>query len=345
MNAFKTARRSGFTLVELLVVIAIIGTLVGLLLPAVQMARESARRTTCANNMRQLGIGYQTYHDANRRVARSWFGAGQNDASGSTLSRDGTYKRGSAFWELLPYIEEERLYDVSKGDVYFINPPGYGLGTHWVSIRGFLCPTDTRSRYVMGGVGRTQQQTALGNYAINFQVAGRPEFGDNINGTSCNTAKVFQTADPSQTNLTAQTNLKSFTDGTSKTIVFAEKYRHCRTDIAYANAWCGTPHDMRAHCVFAFGNAAGTVAFKTCEDNANFDHNNVGPNSKPQPSGQTVAMIDINNCSSLRTQAIHMDSMNTVLADGSVRTLSAAIDGITWWSLCTPSGGDMPGDY
>ena len=65
-EAMRSERRRGFTLVELLVVIAIIGALVGLLLPAVQAAREASRQSTCSNNLKQLGIGLQNYHDARR---------------------------------------------------------------------------------------------------------------------------------------------------------------------------------------------------------------------------------------------------------------------------------------
>jgi len=75
-------RRRGFTLVELLVVIAIIGTLVGLLLPAVQSARESARRRACSNNIRQLGVALLHVHDHNGRFPSGWQAADEDEHPG-----------------------------------------------------------------------------------------------------------------------------------------------------------------------------------------------------------------------------------------------------------------------
>ena len=104
------ARRRGFTLVELLVVIAIIGTLVGLLLPAVQVARESARRSTCQNRVKQLVLGVLNRVDAQRTFpmgAQTWL-----DNAGPTI--DGiTYgnRRWSWFVYVLPFVEEQSMYD------------------------------------------------------------------------------------------------------------------------------------------------------------------------------------------------------------------------------------------
>src|ERR1043165_7475153 len=98
-------RRRGFTLVELLVVIAIIGILVALLLPAVQAAREAARRTQCTNNMKQLGLAMQNYLSAKKTFPPG----SMRDITGST----GNFRdpRVSPHLRLMPYMENQPLYD------------------------------------------------------------------------------------------------------------------------------------------------------------------------------------------------------------------------------------------
>jgi len=99
----QSVRRNGFTLVELLVVIAIIGVMVGLLLPAVQSARESARRMSCGNNLKQLGLAFHNYHDTYKV-----FPAGLTGTNSGALSNGG---RLSPFVGLLPFIEQQPLMD------------------------------------------------------------------------------------------------------------------------------------------------------------------------------------------------------------------------------------------
>ncbi|EAQ81069.1 DUF1559 domain-containing protein [Blastopirellula marina] len=100
---FRTRRPDGFTLVELLVVIAIIGVLIALLLPAVQQAREAARRMSCLNNLKQIGLAMQNYHDTYGR-----FPAG----AGATSSSAATDQKNAANWRvaMLPYIEQNAAY-------------------------------------------------------------------------------------------------------------------------------------------------------------------------------------------------------------------------------------------
>lgn len=106
MRGSRRSLRGGFTLVELLVVIAVIGILVALLLPAVQAAREAARRTQCANNLKQMGLGLHNYHDVFNRLPMGLVGGGPGQPSGSP--NDDGFGWACA---ILPYIEQQPLYD------------------------------------------------------------------------------------------------------------------------------------------------------------------------------------------------------------------------------------------
>ncbi|MBW8885232.1 MAG: DUF1559 domain-containing protein, partial [Planctomycetia bacterium] len=119
--------RPAFTLVELLVVIAIIGVLVALLLPAVQMARESARRTSCQNNLRQLGLGLHHFHDAYTGFLR-W-----------RVSNNAT----SCSWPpfILPYIEQNALFERYRFDLRWDDANTNDKGVIQTTIKAFICPS------------------------------------------------------------------------------------------------------------------------------------------------------------------------------------------------------------
>ncbi|HQU42208.1 MAG TPA: DUF1559 domain-containing protein [Pirellulales bacterium] len=127
--------RRGFTLVELLVVIAIVGILIGLLLPAVQAARESARRTQCVNNLKQLGIACQNYHDAMRRLPPGYLAAGPY-VDGET---DTTPGWGWAAL-LLPNMEQTTVYQSANFSLPVQHPANARAVQTWVAP--YLCPSD-----------------------------------------------------------------------------------------------------------------------------------------------------------------------------------------------------------
>ena len=115
MSRTYSARR-GFTLVDLLVVIAIIGILVGLLLPAVQAAREAARRMSCSNNFKQIGLGIHNYHSAFKRIPQHMTGTGRSYVC--DISYNSNRLRLSYLVPMLPYIEQQALWE-SITNLYF----------------------------------------------------------------------------------------------------------------------------------------------------------------------------------------------------------------------------------
>jgi prepilin-type N-terminal cleavage/methylation domain-containing protein len=131
----KTNVRRGFTLIELLVVIAIIAILIALLLPAVQQAREAARRTQCRNNLKQIGLAVHNYHDQNNLVPPGWVGVtgGQPDIEGMN-----GWSWGS---KLLPQIDQAPLYGQINFSLSVADPVHANVRTR--SLAAFRCPSDT----------------------------------------------------------------------------------------------------------------------------------------------------------------------------------------------------------
>ncbi len=111
LNRTSTSVRQGFTLVELLVVIAIIGVLVALLLPAVQAARESARRAQCLNNLRQIGLAMINYESSKGELPAGRLFCGPESASVSDNICNNERVSLSGFWVILPYMEQQALFD------------------------------------------------------------------------------------------------------------------------------------------------------------------------------------------------------------------------------------------
>jgi prepilin-type N-terminal cleavage/methylation domain-containing protein len=161
-------RRAAFTLVELLVVIAIIGVLVALLLPAVQSAREAARRMQCSNNLKQLGLAMHNYHDTYSVFPISTYG-GYGDPDGM-----GGYTQTSKCWgilaRMLPFMEQQTLYDACNPSLNSMAASGR-MNT---VVKGFMCPSDPvastglnvdNNTYITGGttVAVTNYRGMMGN--------------------------------------------------------------------------------------------------------------------------------------------------------------------------------------
>ena len=203
--ALKYVRKAGFTLIELLVVIAIIAVLIALLLPAVQQAREAARRTQCKNNIKQLGLALHNYHDAYLRFPYSSGGT----KVGSANSTDGNWDRASGLVQLLPYLEQANLYNqIAAGGTINGTGPWQPMGpSPWIAgyppyqqkIAVFNCPSEAgqggsgvNDGFDFSKFGRTNYAFCLGDTGQNVnqwdagrQVRGMFFFQSNLGLRDC----------------------------------------------------------------------------------------------------------------------------------------------------------------
>ncbi|HVJ81480.1 MAG TPA: DUF1559 domain-containing protein [Planctomycetia bacterium] len=352
------ALRSGFTLIELLVVVAIIGVLIALLLPAVQMARETARRSQCVNNLKQIGLGLHNYLDAfgtlPPSVATTYYGTAFYWHSWSIHAR------------LFPYLEAGAKYDAANFDVDASNSANTSSIN---SLRGvWLCPSD-----VKGEEKRASKGYDNTNYGFNrghWYTWGGPNAS----------AKPVSPFYPN-----SKVKPAHIVDGMSKTLFAAEVkariwyIRHCTNFDTWTPATQPGP-DVGPENIPAYGSCAGGESKDTLhgEWHNGADHHSgfttaYTPNRKtggtivnptvdvgasPYPAGTVLDDVDITGrreqqagvagyvgtYSAITSRSYHPGGVNSLFGDGSVRFVSDSVNGWVWRAAASIAGGETGGD-
>ena len=301
-----TGRRA-FTLIELLVVIAIIAILIALLLPAVQQAREAARRSQCKNNLKQLGLAYHNYHDTHRVLPPGY------------VQETVTHKN-EATWVvfILPFVDQAPLYNTAD-----FHGPTFGQTTTTsqnfqitsTRLPVMTCPSDTEGNLAFGYLAR-------GNYAASNGI------GPMI------AAAGYQSPAPARGavgafNDNSSTKMRDFTDGTSNTVVLSEIRKHA------------SGNDIRAAMHYPEG---PFFHHNYTPNSSNVDQSRC-PDPTLDPPCTSTFTAHSNKIMLTTARSRHEGGVHVVLADGAVRFISENLDLQTWQDLGVPNDGRVVGEF
>ena len=334
------SRQRGFTLVELLVVIAIIGILIGMLLPAVQQVREAARRITCANNLRQLGLAALNYESGNMKFPASWKSAPNPDS--------GSFDGWSAQAQLLPYVEQANLssemdftMSYSWSGQPLLNLGGNLAKAQTARVPVYLCPSEVLDQQRLDDDGNPEHYPL--NYAANVGVwfvydPATRETGDGALAVN------------------KQNSIASFNDGTSNTLLFGEVKAY---NPYFRNAAMGgdlampsLPADVAGlggdfktnsgHTEWVDGRTHQTGLTSTFPPNTIVSYDNGGTELDIDWTNQQEGKSDTARTYAVVTsRSYHSGGVNTCRADGSVHFVTDAIERSAWQAQSTRNGGEV----
>ena len=362
----KVTGRWGFTLVELLVVIAIIGILVALLLPAVQAAREAARRMQCNNNLKQIVLAMHNYHDTYKTFPMD---GGWRDATGGngTVAGPGIDERSFSWshrWRLLPYVERQPEYDLTNT----LERPYAADGWHGnenIQATGgklpvFNCPSN--SNELAGGLAHF-------TYAINWGTSHDPPHraspgppGPLVhiwagNAKTNGMAWYHRWYNPPTTALEIRdpaVTIASVKDGTSNTAMYSEFVIQSQAGQNTTNpsqaqlreqvyTWVGgsSTEEVRRQCLaqtaLSGRNQRGVSWAWSFMGSGNTYAHDMMPNEK---NCHNYGGDDWHGATTMAATSEHPGGVNVGIADGSVRFVGETVSNDVWWAVGTRNGGE-----
>ena len=316
MSALHPARaaRAGFTLIELLVVIAIIGVLVGLLLPAVQAAREAARRTQCTNNLKQIGLALQTYVDTHRVFPPGYVSYYKRDGSDPGTAEDDIGPGWAWGSMILPQMEQQPTFNAINFSVTLTLPDN--ATAQLMRINAYLCPSDSPKPTVpVRNEGNTETVYTVGtsNYVGVYgtgEIGAAPGRG---NGTFYRNSRI---------------GLQEITDGTSGTMVVGERSHN----LSYVT-WTGRAVGGWLFKTSSFEDGTDQFAAEP-EESFTMVLGPVGLENGPRTPNHPEAHVE-------DYWSRHPGGVNFAFGDGSVRYIKSSITPSVFQALATRAGNEV----
>lgn len=309
-------RRSGFTLIELLVVIAIIGVLIALLLPAVQAAREAARRSQCTNNLKQIGIALHNYHDT----------------LGSLPCGQVAVRSYSALAQALPFMEQTNTFNAINFSLLNGDPVNDTARLTKLSV--LICPSDVANKLPARG--------AQTNYHANkgTNVIWTDQSGPNVNLPLANGTFVYGQA----------FRLGDVIDGLSGTAFFSERVLADGSnsivspleDVFFPKSAPTTPDEALQQCLALDINDLSNQA-PVFMGAPWMDGQHTYMHSSP-PNGRSCGFFTVNRAT-MPPSSRHPGGVNVLHGDGSVKFVKQTTNLVTWRALGTRANGEVLGDY